>query len=290
MATAERETVVVNPARKGGKMTLKQRLHFGTKRQRAAAKASIRAKRSNPARAHRKRTKPKSSQKRSNPRHRRNTTRAKAKRRTNPGAIYALVNPATKGHKKVATHKRKHTSKRRHSVAGKQRNPGRVHHRRNPGMLGGPKEWLSLGGGAVVGGLGATSLPQMILGTSNTGAMGYVGTVAATGILAFLGNMAFKTNKALVMGIIAGGTGALIRRIIGDYSLAGQYTAQITGMQGMGDYLASDFLTPQTLSNGLQNAQLNKPSWGNIPAPAPAAVAVHGAGVGMGNLYGRPLY
>src|ERR1700679_924795 len=60
MALAQIETIIANPARKAGsrkekkkmakRMTLMQKLHFGTARQRAPAKASMKRKRSrNPA-------------------------------------------------------------------------------------------------------------------------------------------------------------------------------------------------------------------------------------------------
>ena len=64
----------------------------------------------------------------------------------------------------------------------KRKNAGRRTGRRsNPGGMGRPSDWLALGSGAIVGGLGATSLPQMVLGASNTGAMGYLGMAASTG-------------------------------------------------------------------------------------------------------------
>ena len=124
-----------------------------------------------------------------------------------------------------------------------------------------------------------------MLSSSNTGAVGYLANLAGTGILAAAAHMFMKGNKALVAGIIAGGVGATIKRVIGDYSLLGQYGASL----GMGDYLSSDFLTPQSLVNGPTSAQLIKPSWGNAAPAAPTPVNVAGAGGGMGYL-GRPLY
>ena len=51
MAWSERQTIIANPARRKGKrnvarrMSLKQKLHFGTKAQRSAARRAIKAKR-----------------------------------------------------------------------------------------------------------------------------------------------------------------------------------------------------------------------------------------------------
>lgn len=210
------------------------------------------------------------------------SVRRKNRRRTNPGEIFALVNPnpATKGRKSMARTRRK-TNRRRKNAAGSTRRHSRrrmnTRHRRrsNPGGAV-VKDWLSLGAGAVVGGVGATQLPQLVLSTSNTGAIGYLANMAATGILAAAAHMLMKGNKALVAGIIAGGVGATIKRVIGDYSLLGSYGASL----GMGDYLTN--LNPQYTFLPTQSTAA--PS-----TAAPVAVNVAGAGGGMGYL-SRPLY
>ena len=303
MAVAERITIIANPAKKrkarkakGGKMTAKQIKYFGSKRQRAALKSSRKRKRNRPAaKKHRARTKPNPAPRKKRrtatvsaaPKKRRRRKNGAAKRKArkkNPGAIYALVNPATKGPKRMARTKKKRQRKHAAGTTKRRRNSGKrtMHRRRsNPGGMV-VKDWLSLGAGAVIGGVGATQLPQIVLAGSNTGAVGYLANLAGTGILAAAAHMFMKGNKALVAGIIAGGVGATIKRVIGDYSLLGQYGASL----GMGDYLSSDFLTPQSLVNGPTSAQLIKPSWGNA---APTPVNVAGAGGGMGYL-GRPLY
>lgn len=176
---------------------------------------------------------------------------------------------------------RRKTNRRRKNAAGSTRRHSRrrmnTRHRRrsNPGGAV-VKDWLSLGAGAVVGGVGATQLPQLVLSTSNTGAIGYLANMAATGILAAAAHMLMKGNKALVAGIIAGGVGATIKRIIGDYSLLGSYGASL----GMGDYLTN--LNPQYTFLPTQSTAA--PS-----TAAPVAVNVAGAGGGMGYL-SRPLY
>lgn len=305
MAIATIETKIANPARKGNKMakrlSAKQLKYFGTKRQKAAA----RAKKTNrpKAKAHRPRTKPRKNPARKvitgygstvmNPRKKKRNAssgktnvvfnKSKRKRkngsakkrktqRKNPGALYALVNPA--GRKKAVARTRKNKSRRKRPAGSTKKRMNRRHVvRRNPGTMGRPSDWLALGSGAIVGGFGATSLPQMVLGASNTGPMGYLGMAAATAILAVGAHMVFKKNLMLTSGVIAGGTGAIIKRIIGDYTPFGQYL-NAQGAAGMGDYLSGwNFTTPQIIG-GNGNNQLGTP--GSLP------VNVAGAGAGSG--------
>ena len=281
------------------KMSLKQKAAFGSKRVRAAAKAALsrqrKRKRTNAARKHhRPRTKPRSAPKK----HRRRTNKAAApkkrrkratgsrkrankKRRKNAGEIFALVNPA-KGRKRMArTKRRRKSSKKTNAGSRRRRNKVVRHHRprSNPPFV---KDWLSLGAGAVIGGVGATQLPQLVMANSNTGPVGYIMNLAATGILAAASRMFMKGNQDLFKGIIAGGVGATIRRVIGDYSLLGSYGTSL----GMGDYLSNwNFATPQYTAGGYQSLV---PPGGAVAAPMP--VNVGGAGVaGLGYL-GRPLY
>ena len=122
-------------------------------------------------------------------------------------------------------------------------------------------DWLSLGGGAIVGGLGATSLPQMVLGASNTGAMGYLGMAASTALLAVASHMVLKRNPMATAGVIAGGAGALIRRILQDYTPVGTMLSNA----GMGDYVANwNFTTPQIIG-GNGNTSLGGASPGTTP-------------------------
>lgn len=311
MAEATVTTRIANPARKrknvARKMSLKQKAAFGSKRVRAAAKLALarqrKRKRNAPkAKAHRPRTKPRkrnagSGQARKtvmNPKRRNaakgktnvvfNGTRkkrrrkngsakAKAKKRKNTGALYALVNPARKKGKRMATKKNK-TKRKRPAGSYKKKNKGGYQRKRNAGAMGRPADWLALGAGAVVGGLGATSLPQMVLAGSNTGPIGYLGMAAATAILAVAGHFLFKKNMMLTSGIIAGGAGALIKRVIGDYTPLGQYLNANAGASGMGDYLTNfNFTTPQIIG-GPGNTQLG------TAGTTPVSVAGVGSGAG----------
>ena len=319
MAVATIETKIANPARRGKKMakrlSAKQLKYFGTKRQKAAARASRKKNRAKPKAHHRPRTKPnrvhwlsKSAAGRPSQRKRKKNAarkvitgygstvmnpsgktnvvfngkkrkrkagsakKAAAKKRTNPGALYALVNPARKkGNKKMAAKRKNHQRKR---PAGSHRKAKKMNRtrRRNPGTLGRPGDWLSLGAGAVAGGYAASALPQFVLGASNTGFMGYLAMVASTAILAVVSHMTLK-KPMVTYGIIGGGAGALIRRVVGDYTPFGQYLTA-AGTSGMGDYLSGfNFPVPQIIG-GNGNTSLGTP--GQIP------VSVAGAGMNAG--------
>ena len=252
-------------------MTAKQIKFFGTKRQ----KEALKAKRSNSAKkakrkAHRARTAPKrKSAVVRNPapkkKRKRATGSAKRKRKAskqNPGAIYALVNPARKkGHKKVAAKKKSHKKTSQRNPAGKKSRSSRKRGQRNPAGLK-PMDWLQLGGGALIGGIGATAIPNMVMSASNTGPVGYLAMLATTGVLAAVAHMVSK-KPTLTAGVIAGGVGATIRRVIQDYSPAGSVLANITANSGMGDYLSNwNFTTPQ-LIGGPGNSTLGTP--GSFP-------------------------
>jgi len=119
MAFTSVETIIANPARKGkrnvARMSLKQRLHFGSKAQRAAAKRSLSGRRKkNTARPHRKRT---VARRRANPPKARKRVQRprvkKAQRRSNPGEIISLaLNPAKRRTKVAATKRRRKAARR----------------------------------------------------------------------------------------------------------------------------------------------------------------------------------
>jgi hypothetical protein len=257
------------------RLSAKQIKFFGTKRQ----KAALRTKRKS---SHRPRTKARKSPKRVNPTHRRAVKRRKPARKRNLGGIFALANPAKRSKSMARKRTRKSSSPKHHRRAGsaKRRNSARPHRRRsNPGMgLGQPKDWLYGGVGVIAGVVGTRALPQLILGASNTGIMGYLANAAATGLLTFAAHMASK-NRVLSASVLAGGAASILSRIIQDYSLLGTYSAQV----GLGDYLMSDWLTPQYLTDGLHNANLNRP--GAVAATMPGASVGSLAGITGAALY-----
>lgn len=136
-------------------------------------------------------------------------------------------------------------------------------------------DWLAGGAGVLAGGVGARALPQIILGTGNTGAIGYVANAAAALLLGWLSHMFFPKQRVLTVTVIAGGMAALLQRVITDKT---SYGSLLTNA-GIGDYMAQDFLTPQRLVNGLDSAA----TYG--PQAAAVLVASEGAG-GMNNTPG----
>jgi len=272
------------------KLSAKQiKAGFGGKRRQASAK-----KRKSSAASHRPRTKPrKAAAKRNAPRRKSSARSNKPARKRNLGPIFALTGNPAKGHSMAATKKNKKRKSSARSNAGshrKKRNTGRVHHRRrkgNPslGLFGGPAEWLTGGVGAVIGAVGAPALTQLAMGTSNTGPMGYFGNAVAVALLAAASAFALPRQKFLAMGVVFGGVGSIIRRIVGDYSLLGSYSAQVSGVSGLGDYeMNFNFPIPQYLQPG------NNRALSNLTGIAPTPVVVNSA-AGMGSsLYGARLY
>lgn len=310
MAEAEVVTVIANPAtssRPAGRRkknvglprnaSLKQKLHFGTPRQRAAAKASLGRKRK---RKHNPGAKPHRRQHNRNaaPRRHRRTHVAKRvnRRRPNPGEIIALtsMNPATGRRKMARHHRRKHAAKHnagRHHNRARRHNPAsshRRHHRRhNPGQVG---SMVRSAVAAGVGFLGSKIATQAILGANNTGFMGYFGNAVATGILSW-GAHAFTKNRMDAFMVGVGGVLNILGRVIADNSLLGQYSSQL----GMGDYLVANWWVPQRLDGdpfSLTN-QAYDMSWMPQPQIAIASAAPPGMGylpAPIPSVYGNDLY
>ncbi len=260
MAWATREKVVVNPPRK----------RFGRK-----SKAS-----------------------RANRRHR---------SRRNTGEIVSWVlNPGSaRGKGKMATTRRKrkrygsasHRSRsnpRRRRVAARSNshrrrrsvrmNPRRRYGRRNPGGVS-VTELFMEGIFATAGAVGSKLLTQAVLGSNNTGIMGYLGNAAsglALGLAAGATSATRKYAKDIYIGTVVG----IVIRVISDYTSYGSQLA----LSGIGDYQVQNFVTPQRLVDGLHSSQIQIPSgWGAAPvvissAAVPASHGGASAG-GMGSAY-----
>lgn len=326
MAVSTVETIIANPARKRRKnvarfKSLKQKLNFGTKAQRAAAKASLkRSRAAKRASSHRKRNVPKRhnagmfSRRKTKKRFKsflkrrgitgypmsrvtslRKKPKAHKRRKHNPGEIIALtsMNPARK-RRSMAKTRRHHKSNRAssHHTGHRRRhrsNPGRMHHRRrhNPGRLG-----ALIGDAAAVGVgfFGSKIATQAVMGANNTGMTGYVGNAIATGVLSFGASMVAALRKYSFM-IAVGGVLNILSRIVADNSLLGQYSSQL----GMGDYLVANWWVPQRLDG--QPFSLTTQGYDMSWMPQPAIPIASAAAPGMGylpapipNLYGNELY
>lgn len=271
MAWSTVSTEIQNPAgKRSNHMTAKQIRYFESKRQKAALKAKRKkSAHRHSAKKHRARTKktnaaPRKKARKSTARHaakRKHSHRSKPRRR-NPGpelVAFVTGNSATKGRHRVAHSKKRRKSSARRSNAGTRRvsRKGRRHSslRRNPAGIS-VKE-MAYGGVGVLGGFfGSAALPQMFLGTGNTGMTGYAVTAAAAIGLTILTHMVFPRERALTFGVAAGGAANLLRRIITDQTPFGGY------LSGMGDYMVANWGPP------IMNDGLNSPM---------ASVATNGA-------------
>ena len=287
MAFAVRETRVANPAtgraRGKRKNMAKRRLSakqikagFGGKRRRTALKTKRHAARTRPV-----------ATKRSNPRKvRRAAPRRRPAQKRNLGEVVSILlpgmagNPARrKGHKTMAA------TKRRKRRATGQRNAGtrrirtmkvaRRHGRRsNPGQV---MEYAKLGVAIVGGAVGSKMATQLVLSSSNTGWMGYLGNLVATLALGWGASKAFK-DRMISQGVVGGGIAQLAVRIISDQTPYGSYLAG----SGVGDYQASAFFTPQRMMpNAMNSAQLEQ-AWLSPPAAVTVTHPATAAAPGMG--------
>ena len=227
-------------------MARKRKLKFGSK--------AWRAKYAHKANTGRRRRR--NSSTRSN--HRRRSTRRNAPRRMN---------------------RRRNTGRRNYGRRHTRRNMGR---RRNPGT-GSIGEVVTTSTFVLVGALGSKLGAQLVLGSNNTGVVGYAGNLAIGGVLWFITDKVMK-NKTAASGVIAGTVAQLILRLINDYTPFGSYLQNL----GMGDYQMQSYVTPQILTDPTNNSNLLIPNgWGApaIAAPAATSTRAKGGGGGMSGTY-----
>jgi len=263
VAIGKRETILANPAKRGRK-------NSG-----ASSRRSNRPKKSHHSSGH--------------------------KRRSNPGEILGFKlrrNPAGKGsmkkNKSKSHHKKSHGGGR-----SKFRSNPAIHHkghhkktRRNAaGSAGGIVPIVTNAVFVIAGALLSKLGAQAVLGTNNTGLIGYAGN-AAVGVALWMLTEHVMKNRAASSGIIAGTVVQILLRVINDYTPFGSYVNQL----GMGDYQMQSFVTPQILVDPYNSAQIMLPNgWAPTmaaPAALPAAsAAATSAGSGMsGSVYGGSLY
>lgn len=260
MAVSVIDTHIQNPASRGRgknmarKMSAKQIRFFGTKRQ----KAALRAKRARPAKKHAQRsTARKTNTARSRPKTSHRSRTAPRPKRKNPELVsFLLGNSAHKGAKTVAHSKTKKKSAVSHrSNAGTRRSKPKVKsyrrkgHRGNPGSIGTPKTWVMGGAGALAGFVGSAAIPQLLLGTGNTGVTGYAVTAGAAIGLGLLSHFLLPRQQAVTFGVVAGGFANLLRRVISDQTPFGSYLSNT----GMGDYMVANWGPPR-MQDGLHSA------------------------------------
>jgi len=329
--TVRRVRVVGNPPRRRRKarakrhnLSAKQIKFFGTPAQKAALKRSRAAKRSN------------ASRKATTVRHKRHTRRRATRRNIGEILSLTLGNPPrkarkvrrkstarkTKGATMAATKRRRRrraansggTRRRRRTTQAAsthrrrrtyRMNAGpvrrrRTHHRRanrrhtrrrnapSMGGFGGEiMDTLWMIGGAV----GTQMLTQAVLGASNASWTGYAGNLVAGFGLSFVTGKLLKMPAA-AKAIFKGAILQVVLRVLRDQTPFGQYTSSI----GMGDYLASNWVTPQRYVDPLGGAQVQIPAGWGAPPPAMKGVGAKGGVSGVtdfGSLYspaGSGLY
>ena len=301
MAQTTRQRVIANAAKRRKTkrnaprhMTAKQIRFFGSPAQKAALRRSKSAKRN------------RAKTKRHSAAHR----PKQVKRNTGEIIGYTIPNgggtkrrkPAKKGHSTMAKTKKKRASKanagyrrpKKHKKNAAHRGGHRhrstqrrrAHHKRNAPSFGGIGTILTNAVFVIAGALGSKLLAQMVLGTNNTGIMGYAGNAIAGVGLWFLADKVLK-NKEAAKGVISGTAVQLVLRLINDYTPFGQYVSQL----GMGDYQAQAFVTPQVLVDPYNSARIKIPgAWLPPPPPPPQTPTAAAAAAGIGSYGGGDLY
>lgn len=333
MAFARVRTHIANPRRRrstkrnrGRKnLSAKQIRFFGTPEQKAALKRSRAAKRAanarknSAARKHRKRTRPVARRTNKARRVRRASVRrhnARRRTRRNSGAIVhytlgsALGNPAKKEGKMARTRRRKNRShahrSHRRTRANRRRSNGmytrrrrrntarHYSRRRRSNPFGGSWGGEIMNAAVALGGFVASKLgAQAVLGSGNTGPMGYAATIAVGGVGAWAIGGPLKNKKAAAS-FFTGSVIAVVAKIIQDYTPLGAYL-QSAGLGdgtavGFGAYMPSNWLTPQIYQSPTTSAMVKYP-WGGTGAPTAVVASAAPppdmqASSGMGSLYG----
>lgn len=276
MAYSVIETRVANPARKKKKKNMAHRRKLSAKQIRAGfgGKRRQNAARHRKPKYHKPRRHAPAARRSNPPRRKKRISHHRKRRNPTPEIItFALGNPGRrKGKKKMASRKRyrkaasKTNAGRRH-YSKRRRNPSRMHHRRrrNPAGLGRPMDWIKGGVGVIGGGVGTRIIPQFA-GSMNTGGVGYLMNGITALALAW-GTHAFTKDAVLTASVAAGGFAALILRIVGDLTPYGSALS----LSGFGDYMVSNWVTPQRIINP-NSAMWEVPSgWGTMPSALPAA-------------------
>jgi len=181
----------------------------------------------------------------------------------------------------MAKQKRRRVAVAKHRNAGRPRRKAVRHHRRrNPAGLGRPMDWIQGGAGVLAGVVGTRAIPQLVLGASNTGAMGYVANAVTAAGLGWVTSMMFKGNHVLITSVIAGGFAALLARIISDKTPFGSQLS-LTGLgdYGLGLYQKSNFPYPPRVVNGrLGSPGSSNFTWGDgSQGMTPVSVATAGS-------------
>ncbi|HLJ17975.1 MAG TPA: hypothetical protein VKV15_25990 [Bryobacteraceae bacterium] len=188
-----------------------------------------------------------------------------------------------------------HRFHRRHRSSRRHRNPGffgfRRHRRRNPilGMSGG--DLLVETAAAVVNGVATRVVPQMILGSNNTGVVGY-GANAITGLAGawLAGKFSQKAGHGALLGAAVAVASRILSDTMGQNALGGGLSGDLGGELGF--YINNSFPLPTAGSGPLL---LNPGYTGSTPqntlalpgmAPTPVTTAAGTTAVSPGGAGG----
>lgn len=289
MAWSTVETKIANPAgskRHMAKLSPKQIKYFGTARQKAALKARRRA---SAKKAHKPRSKPNPHKAAASKKKHATARKASAplkKKRKNPVPqiiAWTAGNPAKRSNMPAKKRKKSASAKKnagaRHYTK-KRKTTHHKHRRLNPGDMGRPIDWATGGAGVVLGGLGSRVIPQLVLGASNTGPLGYLANGITAVALGWISHMFFPKQRFLMYGVILGGMGGLITRIVTEqtpYGASLSTPAAGLGDWGLGLYRKSNYLTPQRIQGPSGPASSNF-YWGDGSQPSYANGGMDGSG------------
>jgi hypothetical protein len=196
----------------------------------------------------------------------------------NPGARKGnMAKPKRKSYSRKPGSKRK--SYKKNTGMTKYRG-GHAHHttkrryKRNAGSsgIGSVGGLVTTGTFAIVGALGSKLGAQLVLGSSNTGPIGYLANAGVGAGMWFLADKVMK-NRSMGHGILIGTVIQIILRVVNDYTPFGTYVQNL----GMGDYQVQSYVQPQILIDPVNSAAISIPNgWGAPAITAPAMPAGHG--------------
>lgn len=321
MAVVGRRRRLVNPAHRRGKrrLTLLQKLHFGSKRQRAAAKLRLSGKRTRrnlgTLRTYKRR--PKTGFKAAGIKWGRIGYKRARPRRKNFGSILSFtVNPGrrrktirkgewvmakTRKRRRAKARVRRHritrrrrtnlfgfgkkrrSYRRRRHVVAVRHNRRRRHNPRRRRNVGLPRVggFVTKAAWTIAGAVGTRFLTQWALGSKNSGILGYVGNAAAALGLGWGVGKVMKSKDAATW-VTVGGFVGIVMRVLQEYTPIGSLVAsQLSGLgdYGLGVYMPTSFFVP--LVAGSDGATMQMPSAvGAMIAAAGARKGVSGLATG----------
>ena len=193
-------------------------------------------------------------------------------------------------------HKHSRRTRRSNPVMGRRRRRSvrrnRVHRRYRRNAVGGRVGGLLVSGVYVVGGaVGTRMLTQAVLGSKNTGVIGYGGNAVSALVLGW-GVKKFLRNPHAGNMVMIGGFAALALRLIQDYTPLGSFVqAQLSGMgirgdTGMGLLLSQSYVDPAIYDAG---GAVMPGAWKALAAPPVVASRTGGTGMGRSS-YRRSSY